>query len=843
MKMSIKTKMIANGFLSIGLSITLAMVIVYVLIRNQSKETARKRVDQVVQMVSGQINKITEGLQNVTFQIGNQQDWGEKVSFIQQSKTDESFQSATMEQRAELVSFLNQLAQASGIPMIVLYDSDGDWVCAASFDKKQAYLAYPVDQANEKITQAIIPLGESPKMEQWQEAELAFPVSIKYQLPLPEHPDITMKSEGGLLRFNATAPIMSSVYNTDTNEMERAQIGLVVSSRPLDDSFLWEMGRISNTDINLFLGSRLSVGTLKSYNNIEISEEIKKPTVKTRGINVKNGLYRELNLSQGAYFEGMFPLSGGSEETGTLSILLSRAEVQKTVKDMLLSLVIIAVICLFMSTLLAWLLGNSIIRPIISVVGGLKEIAEGGGNLTKVLDVRSRDEIGELATAFNKFVKKLQWIVSDIIEDARSLMKASMDLSNLSGRMSEEAGSMNSKSDTVSASADEMNFKMHSVSAIMEEAAANSNSVAASIEEMDATVNEIAKNSEKARSVTDEAVFKTKSATGKIGELGKAAQEIGKVTETITEISEQTNLLALNATIEAARAGEAGKGFAVVANEIKELARQTAGATEEIKSKITGIQESTSSTVGEIEQVSIVIDNVNEIVSTIASSVEEQSVTTHKIADNLAQTSKGLEEVNKNIAHSSSVTEEMAKEISELNQSSDSMSNLSAEVDNSANNLSRLAEQLKERVGKFKVDDKATPKEIYELVHRGLTYLNSMGEKGLDEFNNPEGRFIWKDSYCFVQHSNNFQLIGHPFAPKQSEGDTPQVMPFAPTLAEAAKNPKGQWAEYEWPKPGEDKPTRKIAFIIQSERYPYQVGAGIWNDDFSVEELERMCEE
>ena len=72
------------------------------------------------------------------------------------------------------------------------------------------------------------------------------------------------------------------------------------------------------------------------------------------------------------------------------------------------------------------------------------------------------------------------------------------------------------------------------------------------------------------------------------------AQSISKVTEVITEISEQTNLLALNATIEAARAGEAGKGFAVVANEIKELAKQTAEATKEIKTKIEGIQTSTS---------------------------------------------------------------------------------------------------------------------------------------------------------------------------------------------------------------------------------------------------------
>jgi methyl-accepting chemotaxis protein len=91
-------------------------------------------------------------------------------------------------------------------------------------------------------------------------------------------------------------------------------------------------------------------------------------------------------------------------------------------------------------------------------------------------------------------------------------------------------------------------------------------------------------------------------------------REIGKVTETISEISSQTNLLALNATIEAARAGAAGKGFAVVAGEIKALAQQTATATEDIKNRISGVQNSTSSGIAEIEKISRVIFEVSDIV-------------------------------------------------------------------------------------------------------------------------------------------------------------------------------------------------------------------------------------
>ena len=106
-------------------------------------------------------------------------------------------------------------------------------------------------------------------------------------------------------------------------------------------------------------------------------------------------------------------------------------------------------------------------------------------------------------------------------------------------------------------------------------------------------------------------------------ELDQAAREVDVVTQTITEISEQTKLLALNATIEAARAGEAGKGFAVVAGEIKELARGTAEATEEVKRKIDGIQETAQGALQRIDRITGIINEVNEIVSVIAAAIEQ----------------------------------------------------------------------------------------------------------------------------------------------------------------------------------------------------------------------------
>jgi methyl-accepting chemotaxis protein len=363
----------------------------------------------------------------------------------------------------------------------------------------------------------------------------------------------------------------------------------------------------------------------------------------------------------------------------------------------------IALICIGVIVMVGLFFTRSIIKPIKRVINKIKDIAEGEGDLTSRLEIKSKDEMGELAQWFNTFIDKLQLMIKNIAGNAETLNRSSSQLSNLSGQMSEGASQMASKANSVAAAGEEMSSNMNSVASAMEEASTNVGMVATSAEEMTATINEIAQNSEKARSITNEAVSRAQDASVKVDELGNAAQEIGKVTEAITEISEQTNLLALNATIEAARAGEAGKGFAVVANEIKELARQTAEATREIKERIDGIQNSTSGTVSEIEQILKVINDVNEIVSTIATAVEEQSLTTKEIATNVAQASQGIQEVNENVSQSSSVSSEIAKDITDVNQAVGEMSNSSSQINLNSAELSKLAEELSEMVRRFKI--------------------------------------------------------------------------------------------------------------------------------------------
>ena len=191
----------------------------------------------------------------------------------------------------------------------------------------------------------------------------------------------------------------------------------------------------------------------------------------------------------------------------------------------------------------------------------LNEVAQGEGDLTKTIDIKTRDEVGELAGGFNTFIEKIRAMVVSIFQNVGQLEKASSDLMAISRTMAASTDTALNKTETVASASKDMSANMNSVSEAMDQAAENVNLVALSAEQMIQTITEIAQNTAKAKGITQQAVDKAVDASQNVNELGKAAQQIGKVIETITDISAQVNLLALNATIEAAGPERQAKGL------------------------------------------------------------------------------------------------------------------------------------------------------------------------------------------------------------------------------------------------------------------------------------------
>jgi methyl-accepting chemotaxis protein len=401
---------------------------------------------------------------------------------------------------------------------------------------------------------------------------------------------------------------------------------------------------------------------------------------------------------------------------------ISLAEVQAPIIAGLVSVFVIILAAAALLTLVAWLVGNSIARPLISTANALKDIAQGEGNLTVRIPVESRDETGQIAHWFNVFTEKLQQIIRDLARQAEGLNLSASSLSQVAAEMSGSAESAQQASAaatvatteasgnisavaaaveessasaaTVASGSEEVSINLNTIGAAVEEFSVNYrdvaqaassvsdtvNSLAAAIEEISASLKGVASNTGEAADASERASSEAQNATGIVAKLGGSAQAIGKVVELIHGIAAQTNLLALNATIEAASAGEAGKGFAVVASEVKELAKQTAAATEDIRAQVAGIQADTSGAVTAINRIAESIREINGISQSIATAVQQQSTTVDEITGNVARTANtvghlsdnikqgavGANEVARNVAEAVKGANEIARTISEL---------------------------------------------------------------------------------------------------------------------------------------------------------------------------------
>ncbi|MDY0363032.1 MAG: methyl-accepting chemotaxis protein [Desulforegulaceae bacterium] len=385
--------------------------------------------------------------------------------------------------------------------------------------------------------------------------------------------------------------------------------------------------------------------------------------------------------------------------------VFSENEIFKDARNIRNTAIIIGIVSLLVILgILYWIGDRVVARPVLSVMKGIREVAEGEGDLTKRLEIKNTDEIGELAFWFNKFIDNLQSMIKVVSENVSAMDDSSQNLLKISKNVTAETENTRSRAELVATASEELSSNMNSIAGAMEQTSTNIGGVASAMEQMSATVNEIAGNSEKTKTIAENAVVKSEATSKRMDNLGEAAKQIGEVVDAITDISDQTNLLALNATIEAARAGEAGKGFAVVANEIKELATQTVGATNDIKEKISLIQNATKTSVADMAEIKDIIVEINDFINTIATAVEEQSVSSDEISNNVNQAAQGVQEVNENVTQSSQVSSEIAKDISEVNRAVGVIDELGKDINERSNQLSKASEKLNNLVRGFKID-------------------------------------------------------------------------------------------------------------------------------------------
>ncbi|MGZ4107351.1 MAG: HAMP domain-containing methyl-accepting chemotaxis protein [Tumebacillaceae bacterium] len=381
-----------------------------------------------------------------------------------------------------------------------------------------------------------------------------------------------------------------------------------------------------------------------------------------------------------------------------------------------LFVIVMVAITIVLGMGIALLISRVIASPVVRISAIAEQIAE--GNLTgEQLHIRNRDEIGDLATSFNKMAHNLRELIRNVGFSAEQVASSAAELTASAEQTTSSTVQISSTIQQMAAGSDD---QMRSV----ESSVQSINELSAGVEEIAASANfvsslatrsaEVAANGVSSIQTASEQMHSINSTVGGLAQAVKGlevrSQEISQIVEVITGIANQTNLLALNAAIEAARAGEQGRGFAVVADEVRKLAEQSANSAQQIADLIHAIEEETSQTAESMAQASQEVATGMSVVQSAGESFELIMKSIADVADQIRDVSAASEEMSTStvgtvraIQSISEVAEETASGTQNISAATQEQLASMEEITSSANGLSNMAEELHDLVSKFRV--------------------------------------------------------------------------------------------------------------------------------------------
>ncbi|TCP10568.1 methyl-accepting chemotaxis sensory transducer with Cache sensor [Crenobacter luteus] len=293
---------------------------------------------------------------------------------------------------------------------------------------------------------------------------------------------------------------------------------------------------------------------------------------------------RVVDVGQTRLIVSFVPLSGVKGVDWYVGVVLDEAAVMREADALSTRAAVGTAAGVLLSLLILAALVARQLRPLSRLRDSLRELNQGGGDLSRRLPENGRDEIAGLSAEFNRMLESLQSLIGDVAARARAVRAASsqsaQEAEHAAAQLHEQMGEI----DRLAAAMAAMSATALEVARHAGEAAEAAVSARAETETGAAVV---------ARTATAVGLLAEETADTRraIVELSRQSRDIETILTTITGIADQTNLLALNASIEAARAGEAGRGFAVVADEVRALASLTQSSTHEIRGMIEQLQQ------------------------------------------------------------------------------------------------------------------------------------------------------------------------------------------------------------------------------------------------------------
>ena len=386
---------------SVAISVVVALVTllaVSLVVRQQNMDQSYAHLRKASSVIEEELANRKENLLTASRQLANQKNLGSTIWYLAQYSRLGIDRETLFSTYRQLVRDTYKTGRVAQLSRIAIYESSGNLISFALFDRNSMQVGFVEHSPATVIQAATLREGEELSRQNLRAISTSR-IGLQFEGPLPRQESMHYAVKSGMLVIESYVPILGEAFDASSGKERIEQLGLVVMEHPLDQSFVDQLSRVTDTRINVFVPQGFSVGSLPAYRMPDRSHAM-------QGAAAPGNFLNEAVIDGEDYYQSLISLHDDDKIVGSIAALYSKSIVQKNTWEMVKTLGLIAAISLLFIFAVAWYFATSISKPLTTLSRIFRSVAGGAsGDLSNELGQLERekargDELGDLTQSF-----------------------------------------------------------------------------------------------------------------------------------------------------------------------------------------------------------------------------------------------------------------------------------------------------------------------------------------------------------------------------------------------------------------------------------------------------------